>query len=584
MSRHLLLLKPHCDIWDGSGEPNDGFGEEDDNHEYLFGGDDSDPEAPDASLNNEKSESVSDGGDDDLGLLFGRDRDSDSTLGAPSSNDPSIDTLSSASGSQALGSGTRPSQDDVCAAVPPSKGKRRCTSDNNDDDERPQQRRRTSTGAATSYVSSSPGSSTSTSTPSATSRSTDIPSTPAPLAAGNLASVGLQAPLISSASSGSNESVVTTADVSTAGNRPDKGSQGLSPVIPTRISGGVQGSYLEPSTTVESVHNWTYTNQAPYANPPAYRVVGGGFNLGYNAGCDSPSRMYYSHHGQSQDGPVTSQTQSQTLPPVVPHATTLSNKPPINEAHSTIGSTTTSCPAKKPARSRKSKKATTGGAQGSPSAPPYGGYPVPPMQHDPAVTGGGFQNTYPLCLSAQTTQPYLAKIRYTGPGASIVQTEKRQRKVRGEGKKSRRKKKDQEESTNDNAQASTSGSSSAATASGAPIQGPSLAPAVLATANFTTSMIDPFLIERLPKSRPTVITYQICPWCSQWGKSWPGIEDHMKKQCGGEVLAGINPRELSEDLGVAWCIVNGVQLASQPPRWYSTRDDDRDAGSATSAP
>ncbi|KAJ2916914.1 hypothetical protein MD484_g3481, partial [Candolleomyces efflorescens] len=194
-------------------------------------------------------------------------------------------------------------------------------------------------------------------------------------------------------------------------------------------------------------------------------------------------------------------------------------------------------------------------------------YPALAMQPEyPLVVGVGFPNAYPNCLSAPPSPAPPSKTKKTRkrkPKAPTAPKEKKPRKPRGEGKKAQRKKKNQEQSTNDNAQASTSGSGSSSTS--APIQTPNPTPST--TANFDVSMVCPFLLERLPERQPLGPTYQICPWCAIWTASWPRLRAHLEKECTGEKLE-IDPRELSADLHVAWCIVRGINGASQPPKWY----------------
>ncbi|KAJ2925872.1 hypothetical protein H1R20_g11229, partial [Candolleomyces eurysporus] len=124
-------------------ESKDASDEEDkDRKSPLFGGEDSDSEALDGCLSNEKSKNVSDEGDDDRDSLFGGDDSDSEALDASSSSRISTDALP-------LAGGTLNANDAVIRAsdVALTQGKRRCTDDDEDDDERPQQRRRTSTGA-----------------------------------------------------------------------------------------------------------------------------------------------------------------------------------------------------------------------------------------------------------------------------------------------------------------------------------------------------------------------------------------------------------------------------------------------------
>ncbi|RXW17673.1 hypothetical protein EST38_g8177 [Candolleomyces aberdarensis] len=366
-----------------------------------------------------------------------------------------------------------------------------------------------------------------------------------------------------------------------------------------------------------NVHSWNgtdnsaYTAQAAYAAPPMRPMADGGFNAGYNAGYNSqayaPPPMYYGYYGQP---PTGWGGPNPTLPPAAPQATTLPNSSSINRGSTGPGSNPpASAPAKKQGRSRKSRKNTTEFAQssvpevasGSSSSAtavtthtrtaPYGGYPLLPMHHGaPSAIGSGFPSTYPLCLSAPTTHqsgvvPATALVSggsdSTGTlEASTAQTTKRQRKAKGEGRKSRGKKKNQEESTNENVQASMSGSglgsvasvNRPATSSSAPVQGPSVAPAVgvapppaVVATGPTTSLatIDPDLVSRFPAQ--LVFNQHLCPYCSIWLPKWGAITDHLKyEKCHGVVPKNWQDndaaRKLSMDVHVAFLQSRGIHV------------------------
>ncbi|KAJ2929170.1 hypothetical protein H1R20_g7920, partial [Candolleomyces eurysporus] len=375
-----------------------------------------------------------------------------------------------------------------------------------------------------------------------------------------------------------------------------------------------QGGLSGGSVAKGSFHSWNaaddsaYPVTEAYAPPPMYPMSNGGFNAGYNAGYNSQLQAYAPppmYHGQ----PPTGWGPNQTLPPAAPQATTLPNSGSISRGYTGPGSNTpASAPAKKQGRSRKPRTTTTDVAQssapevapGSTSSAtsvtkhaqtaPYGKYTLLPTQHGaPSVMGSGFDNTYPLCLSAPTTNqsgvvPATAPVS-GGPDstsaseASTAQTKKRQRKAKGEGRKSRGKKKNQEESTNANAQSSMSGSGSGSGASNcpdasssAPVQGPSVAPAagvgpppaVVATGPSTSpANIDPDLMSRFPAE--LVFNQHLCPYCSRWLPKWSTVTSHLRLQkCRGDVPENWEDndgaRKLSTDVHAAFLRYNGIYV------------------------